>query len=266
MTKLRSPNIKKLHELTAVATSAAAWRLYQEEMAACGFPSLFFVFSHRRISGADDVMFFSNCRWSFTKDFFLEGAYKRGAMIRWIRDNSGPCSWSWLHRQREGGELTQAEDEVLRLTERYGLKNGLTISFGGIAGKRTKGAVGLAAQNGISQLEVDEFLGHSAAGLVAFANTLHIKLSCLSPNSDFDGLSKSERHLLEWKAEGFEENEISNFMGLSNRELRLLESDVISKLEARNLSHAISKAVERQHINTDGGVWEQPNRDDVGLN
>ncbi len=203
----------------AEATSiASVWALSAPFFADLGFSRQNYGFTRFRhmqtIGDPDDALFLTTCDAAYAKVYFSNGFYARTPVFRWAERNSGSCTWAWVKDAYAAGELTADEIAAVQKNAAMGIFAGVSVSFPE-ASARSKGALGLIADQGLGHAEVEVIWAANRDTMLAVAHMMHlriIQLPHLSPNR---ALTTRQREALEWVADGKTTQDIALLMGVS---------------------------------------------------
>jgi LuxR family transcriptional regulator len=174
-------------------------------------------------------------------------AFMRTPMFGWAMQNSGAISWRWAEAQRAAGRLTADEIAAMDSARQAGLVAGYTIGFSELS-PRAKGAMGLAAQAGLAQDDVDAVWARQGEEIVAICTMMHLRITHMPFRIDRRPLTLRQREVLEWVAEGKTTRDIAAIMGLSaaavEKHLRLARET----LDVATTAQAVAKAALMNHI------------------
>lgn len=210
--------------LAAVAAMAEAetlqeiWTTLVEALAACGNERVNYGFTRykvgRSIGDPSDVLFLSTHALEKVLWFHESGLYMRTPEYRWVRENTGACSWGHLKDERAAGRLTpdeaKAQDEIGASRARAGY----TISFPETP-PRSKGAMGLAFAHGVSQGTVDAWFAAHRDTVMALTGIAHARMGQMPLPVPGASLSARQREVLNWVADGKTTQDICVLTGLS---------------------------------------------------
>jgi LuxR family transcriptional regulator len=238
-----------LHRLANAQTPEELWALHLDVMAGFGFDRIAYGFTRWRrensIGDSLDALFLSNHdrgQPGFDMAFFM-----RTPMYRWAAQNTGACSWRWAEDQRAAGRLTADEAAAMETARRAGHVAGYTISFPEHS-PRAKGAMGLTAQPGLTQADVDAVWAAEGEAILALCTTMHLRITHMPFRVGRRPLSLRQREALEWVAEGKTTQDIATIMGISaaavEKHLRLARL----ALDVDTTAHAVAKAAMMNHI------------------
>lgn len=207
-----------LREIAEAPSPEIVWARSVEALAAFGFDRVNYGYTRYRvgqtIGDPADAMFLSTHSLDQVRWFHSSGTYLKSADFRWVRENVGACSWGWVHQERAAGRLNPVECEVMdRIRQDHG-RAGYTVSFP-VGVPRSKGAMSLAARRGASQGVVDAHWKRHETALLVLCNMAHLKLSQMPLNVPRADLTRRQREMLEWVADGKSLRDICVLTGLS---------------------------------------------------
>ena len=207
--------------LNRIATSSSideAWATATGYFAALGFSRInygFTRFKHlKTIGDPEDALYLSTCDADYIKRYFQGGFYAKTPVFRWAEHNSGACTWSWVKEAFEAGRLSAEEAEAVRHNVAMGIVAGITVSFPEVSA-RSKGALGLIADPGVTPEAVDTLYADRKDEILAVANMMHLTIVHLPQLSRHRALSPRQREALEWVADGKTTQDVALLMGVS---------------------------------------------------
>lgn len=207
--------LRHLEALLGAGTIEEIWRLHCDAMAAYGFDRLIYGFtrflSPHSLGHPNDLLVLSNLDTSYIQKFIRERMFENAPMVRWATQNTGACSWRWKQTNTE--DMTRAERNVLELNRSFGLSAGYTISFPEVS-TRSRGAIGLIAQPGMSQEDVEARWSSDGAVIHLLNNAFHLKATSL-PYSHANPLTPRQREVLEWVGDGKSMQDIAVILGVT---------------------------------------------------
>ena len=207
--------VQYLDDLIATTDVGGLWELHTAKMKSYGFDRLIYGFTRyvgtTTLGNPEDWLILSTQTPEYMKHFIAEGLYFDAPMLRWARENSGACSWSWLAEMQQGGNLSASERKVIEFNMSMGVTAGYTISFLSVS-PRVKGAIALTAKPGITQEEVDATWQRSGSEILLMNNVMHLKLQTL-PYSGDRRLTKRQREVLQWIGDGKSVQDVAVLMG-----------------------------------------------------
>jgi LuxR family transcriptional regulator len=196
----------------------AAWEPACAYFASLGFRRLNYGLTRfrteRSIGDPDDALFLSTSEPDYARLYFQGGFYAKTPIYRWALRNTGVTTWRWVQEAHAAGRLSQDEEEALRVNARFGIVAGLAISFPEV-GARTKGALGLTADPGLTHDDVDRLWSQHGEGIMAVAQMMHLRIASLPAAHVRRDLTERQREALEWVADGKTTADVAVIMGLS---------------------------------------------------
>ncbi len=161
-------------------------------------------------------------------------------MLKWALANDGACSWRWMKEMNRTENMTPSEKRVMDFNLEMGVTAGYTISFRSIS-ERTKGAIALTANVGLSQDQVDQTWAEHGDAIIVMNNVMHLKLLTL-PYSGERHLTKRQREVLQWVGDGKTTQDIALLLELTaatvEKHLRLARE----ALDVETTAQAVLKA------------------------
>jgi DNA-binding CsgD family transcriptional regulator len=207
-----------LNRIAAASSIDEAWDLAAEYFAGVGFRRINYGFTRFRhlktIGDPDDALFLSTCDADYVKRYFQGGFYAKTPVFRWAERSSGICTWTWVKEAFEAGRLSADETEAVRQNIAIGVTAGISVSFPEVS-SRSKGAIGLIADTGLSHLDVEAIFAAKREEILAVANMMHLTIVHLPQLSRHRALSPRQREALEWVADGKTTQDVALLMGVS---------------------------------------------------
>ncbi len=234
-----------LHFLTNCQSIETLWQKHCEKMAEYGFDRLIYGFTRYRsgtsLGDPEDFIVLTNHEKAYTDVFLGEKHYQSAPMVNWALQNEGAGSWAMLAEQQRARMLSQAEKRVLEFNHSMGVTAGYTISFKSVSA-RSKGAIALTAQQGMTQDAVDAVWDEHGADIHLMNNIAHLKILTLPYTAPNRNLTKRQREALEWVGDGKTMQDIAVLMGLTSatveKHLRLARES----LAVETTAQAVMKA------------------------
>ncbi|WP_343115581.1 LuxR family transcriptional regulator [Ostreiculturibacter nitratireducens] len=194
------------------------WELHTQKMAEYGFDRVLYGFTRFRTSGSfgnvDDLLILSNHSEDYLKTFIHGGMYQNAPMVKWSAENEGACSWRLIEELALSGKMTEAEREVMEYNLAMGVRAGYSISFRDVS-VRSKGAIGLCAQPGLRQHDVDAIWETHGREIAVINNVTHLKITAMPFASSRRALTPRQREVLEWVGDGKTTADIATIMGVT---------------------------------------------------
>ena len=236
--------VAQLDKLTNARTVEELWDVHTKQMSSYGFDRVMYGFTRYRTSSSlgdpQDWVLLSTQSAEYTKVFFDEGLYFHAPMLKWALANDGACSWRWMKEMNRTENMTPSEKRVMDFNLEMGVTAGYTISFRSIS-ERTKGAIALTANVGLSQDQVDQTWAEHGDAIIVMNNVMHLKLLTL-PYSGERHLTKRQREVLQWVGDGKTTQDIALLLELTaatvEKHLRLARE----ALDVETTAQAVLKA------------------------
>lgn len=243
--------IDHLERLMQAPTIEEVWDLHVTRMASFGFDRLLYGFTRFRTRNSfgsnDDLLVLSNHEPDYLREYIDEGLYVHAPMVGWAAENEGACSWRMIEERARTVPLTEAQQEVVALNQRYGVRAGYSISFRD-ASVRAKGAIGLCARPGLRQSEVDDIWARHGREILVLNNIAHLRITAMPFATSRRALSLRQREALEWVGDGKTTADIAQIMGLApatvEKHLRLARE----ALDVDTTAQAVLKAAFQNQI------------------
>lgn len=234
-----------LNRIAAASSIDETWEIATGHFAGLGFRRINYGFTRFRhlktIGDPDDALFLSTCDSDYVKRYFQGGFYAKTPVFRWAERSSGICTWTWVKEAFEAGRLSAEEAEAVRQNVAMGVTAGISVSFPEVS-SRSKGALGLIADPGLSHVDVDAILAARRQEILAVANMMHLTILHLPQLSRHRALSPRQREALEWVADGKTTQDVALLMGVSpamvEKHLRLARE----ALAVETTAQAVAKA------------------------
>jgi LuxR family transcriptional regulator len=235
-----------LHQMTDASTIEEAWDVHTTKMAEYGFDRLIYAYQRfgtgTSLGDLQDALVLTNHDTAYVDEYVGQGMYAKGPMVAWASANTGSCSWSIIREQMATGELTPEMQEAMAYNVQMGVTAGYTISFHEVS-KRAKGAIGLTAERGMSQEDVDAMWEKQGSDIELANKIWHLKVVQLPHTTgQRRPLTARQREVLEWVADGKTIQDTATIMGLNpatiEKHLRLARE----ALDVDTTAQAILKA------------------------
>jgi LuxR family transcriptional regulator len=195
-----------LLKVSNATTVEELWAIYTDTMRAHGFDRIIYGRTRFRngynLGDPSDYLVLSNQDPAYLEYFVDQKRFADSPMFRWSFDHVGCASWSLAAERAARGELTAKEIEVVEGNQQFGVVAGYTISFPSHLSYRTKASASLTAAPGITQAEVDEIWAKCGAELEVLSYVFDLKIASLPHFTHQISLTKRQREVLEWIADG----------------------------------------------------------------
>ncbi|GHF58681.1 LuxR family transcriptional regulator [Seohaeicola zhoushanensis] len=234
-----------LQFLANAPTLEDLWSAHTQKMAEYGFDRLIYGFTRFRTQNSlgdpEDFIILSNHTPEYVDTFVHGGLYAHAPMLRWALENEGAGSWRQIAQRFDRGNLSPEELKVIEFNLRMKVSAGYTISFKSVSA-RAKGAISLAARDGMLQDEVDAVWEEHGRDIHLMNNIAHLKILTLPYSPPNRGLTRRQREALEWVGDGKTTQDIAILMGLTaatvEKHLRLARES----LSVETTAQAVLKA------------------------
>lgn len=207
-----------LEQIYDAQTINDVWEVLTKRMRRFGFDRLLYAYTRfnigNRLSDPLDSLVLSSHDPAYTEGYINQGHYMHGPMLRWLLENTGACSWSWLQELELEDSFTIEEQKAVQFNRSMGVLAGYTIGFKSDSG-RSRGGIGLAASRDISQEQIDATWDQSGREILAVCNMAHLKIISLPYCNARRTLTGRQREVLEWVGQGKTTQDIATIMGLT---------------------------------------------------
>ena len=209
---------ERLLELLNAPSIEELWDIHTRLMAEYGFDRLLYGYTRYRtatsLGDPDDFVLLTNHDTAYTDVFIGEGLYFHAPMVRWALEHDGACSWSVARQMAESGTLTRQERKVFEFNRSQGIVAGYSVSFKSVS-PRSKGGIALTARAGMSQDDVDAIWEEHGDDIVVLNTITHLRILSLPYTAPGRVLTKRQREVLGWVADGKTIQDIALLMGLT---------------------------------------------------
>lgn len=234
-----------LHYISNTKSLEELWSAHASKMAEYGFDRLIYGFTRFRtntsLGDPEDFVILTNHSHAYTDVFLGEGLYFHAPMVRWALDHEGVGSWKMLADMIDTQTMSVAEKKVFTFNQSMGVTAGYTISFKAVSA-RSKGAIALTAQPGMSQADADRIWAEHGRDIHLMNNIAHLKILTLPYTPPNRSLTNRQREALEWVGDGKTTQDIALLMGLTSatveKHLRLARES----LSVETTAQAVLKA------------------------
>lgn len=234
-----------LHYISNTKSLEELWSAHTHKMAEYGFDRLIYGFTRFRtntsLGDPEDFVILTNHSHAYTDVFLGEGLYFHAPMVRWALDHEGVGSWKMLADMIDTQTMSAAEKKVFSFNQSMDVTAGYTISFKAVSA-RSKGAIALTAQPGMSQADADDIWAEHGRDIHLMNNIAHLKILTLPYTPPNRTLTNRQREALEWVGDGKTTQDIALLMGLTSatveKHLRLARES----LSVETTAQAVLKA------------------------
>lgn len=234
-----------LARLAESRTANEAWDTATAWYAGQGFSRCNYGFTLFRgassLGDPDDALFLTTCDADYVRFYFRNSFFSRTPAFKWVQNNTGACTWTWVREAYLAGRLSAEEAETVRQNAAIGISAGISISFPE-SSSRAKGALGLIADQGLTADDVDQLFAERRNQIMAVAHMMHLRLIQLPFPLRRRNLTERQREALEWVADGKTTQDIAVLMNVSaamvEKHLRLARE----ALSVDTTAQAVAKA------------------------
>jgi LuxR family transcriptional regulator len=193
------------------------------------------------VGDPDDAIYLTTGDSDYVKFYFQNGFYARTPVYRWAVANTGACTWKWVKDAYEAGTLSPEESDAVRQNAAMGIKSGISVSFPETT-TRSKGALGLVADPGLSHDDVEKIWETHGEAILAVTHMMHLRIIVLPQPAARRSLTERQRQALEWVADGKTTQDVAMLMEVSaamvEKHLRLARE----ALSVETTTQAVAKA------------------------
>lgn len=221
------------------------WDLATSHFKPLGFSRMNYGFTRflheRSVGNPDDGIFLTTGDANYARRYFHNGFYARTPVYRWAVGNTGACTWTWVREAYIAGKLSPEERDAVEQNAAMGIHAGISISFPEST-TRSKGALGLVADPGMTHDDVDKLWAAKNDEILAVAHMMHLKIIILPQPVQKRSLTERQRQALEWVADGKTTQDVALLMEVSpamvEKHLRLARE----ALSVETTTQAVAKA------------------------
>jgi DNA-binding CsgD family transcriptional regulator len=239
------PVLEQINRIAEATSIETVWELLVSGLAAYGFVRVNYGLTRGRVGSSigdpQDVLFLSTRSLDRVRDHHVSGLYRGTPEYRWVLEKVGCVSWGWVQEQRALGKLSADECRAMGAVQAERRRAGVSISFAE-SSQRTKGAMGLAAERGVLQSDLDQRFPAISAPVMALCNMGHFKMSQMPLPVLRSKLAERQRELLEWVADGKTMQDIGVLTGLSVSAIEKHLRRAREALEVETTAQAVAKA------------------------
>ncbi len=204
--------------LSYVKSLEELWAAHTEQMNSYGFDRLLYGYTRYRtltsLGDPEDFVILSNHGSDYVNGFLHSGLYFHAPMLKWALKNEGAASWKMIGQMMASDTMSGDEKRVFDFNAKMGVNVGYTISFSAVS-MRSKGAISLAARQGLTQDAVDATWDEHGQDILLMNNMAHLKILTLPYLPPNRGLTNRQREALQWVGDGKTTQDIATIMGLT---------------------------------------------------
>jgi len=221
------------------------WALHVARMKTFGFDRMIYganrLLTDDHMGELGDAMILTNHDREYLEVMFGQSRIFHAPMSLWAASNVGEMSWQWAEDRLASGNASKAECNVMDLNRKMGVHAGYSISFKPM-NERSRAAIGLCAERGLTQAEVDARWRKDGFRVRVFNEVMNNKIATLPFERPGRELTDRQREVLQWVADGKTIQDIALIMNLTvatvEKHLRLARE----RLDAETTANAVMKA------------------------
>ena len=246
--------VEHLRRVTDARTIREVWDVQVELMAGYGFDRLLYAStrfrSERSLGDLQDALFLTSHAPDYARAMIERGLIRHAPMM-W-RDRPGSRSWGGCAGAADGSPTALAT-LVTTTRRRLGLVAGYEVVFPEVS-TRARGAVELCARPGLDQDATDAIWEAHGLEIELLCGFAHLKISHLPSWGGRRPLTRQQRRVLQWAAEGKTAQDIGAIMGLTpatvEKHLRLARE----ALDVQTTAQAVGKAAHWNQLFVDDPI------------
>lgn len=193
-----------LQKLVSATSVDAVWTQHCAQMGAFGFDRLLYGYSRLASSAAfgerQDALILSNHDPDYLDRYLAEDLLRADPVIQWAEASDGALSWREIAGHDIAGMNGSPASPIQSLNREFGITAGYTISFRNLS-HRGIGAISLTGASGQSQDDLDAIWDAHGPEIILMNRVMHLTVTKL-PARDSNRLTKRQREVLEWVAQG----------------------------------------------------------------
>ena len=194
-----------------------------------------------RIGPPDDFLVLSTYGRDCTAELLKNRHYESSITFRWALRNVGIASFGMRAETSGITDFPGVRPDSLAFFDRFGMRVGLSIGFPPTR-TRGRGVMSLISPEGVGQDSIDTLIAHQGETLFVVGAVAHRCLTSLPHGQSNNRLTRRQREVLEWLAEGKSLADIATIMGVAlptvEKHLRLARE----ALGVETTAHALFKA------------------------
>lgn len=237
--------VRTLNGLLQARRIDDAWDVLVDLLGEHSFSKIIYGASRFALPGTtgdlSSALVLSTCPAEYVRRYVADGLFHDAPMYRRSLGTVGAKSWRLMFEDEVAGALSDAESAVLDLNRNFGMNAGYTIAFHFLV-PGTIAAMGLGADDGLSQEDVDELWEIHGSKIHFACNVFHFKIMTL-PHDGEMALTMRQREVLYWIAVGKTVADTASILGVRpstvEKHLRLARE----ALNAETTTQAAVKAV-----------------------
>lgn len=222
------------------------WALLLDAMRHRGFDRLLYVstrvFSAGAPALAENALVLTNHQQEMVDAFVGEELYLHSPSLAWGKNRQKVINWRAIEDKFALNELNPAQARMRDLSRRLGVMAGYTVSLEN-SGHGSRAVIGLCAQTGLNQDEVDEIWLEYGDEIMAMCNLAHLKMGALPQTGLTRPLTTRQCDVLLRVSDGEITQEIAKAMGLTVSAVEKILRQARKALGVRTTVQAVKLAV-----------------------
>lgn len=237
------PWMDRLKDVCECVNLQQVWQIKRDTFKSYGFDRIIYGYSRfftpNSFGPREDILLLSNHDPEYLKYYTNDEMYFHSPMALWAADNTGACSWRWIHENL--GLMGESQKAVLDINRKMHVTAGYTISFP-TATSRTRGVLAVTGRRDMDQDQVDEIWAEHGRDFEVFANVTHLKMISLPIETLRQPLTPRQREALEWVSDGKTTQDIATIMSVSTATVEKHLRIAREKLGVDSTAQAVAKA------------------------
>jgi len=227
--------------MSKAETPDAAWNLFSAQLRKQGAKSTIYGFFPKQIAGnlSREITAFSNHPSEFSELYIDRGLIDHDPLARYCM-LAERKTLLWNDRRVENYATTLSQ-KVAAASADFGLLFGLTIPVSDAGGLRL-GGTGIAIDT-TSEKSFRDIIRSEKERLETAAMLFHARVQDAAIMRQTIPLSSRELECLKWASTGLVNKEIAFRLGLSDKTVEFHMRNAIRRLNARNRTHAVARAL-----------------------
>jgi len=236
--------VAHIDAIVRAADIETVWALLCRFIESYGFSGVIYGYSPNSrgpsLGAREDFLLLSTLGQDFMRTLVDQRIFRESITFNWALRNAGVASWS-MTAQDAGVEEFVASPAALEFFERYGMGSGCTIGFP-TASTRGRAVMALIAPTGATQDQVDATLVRFSDALFVVATVAHRSLITMPYLGADRSLTRRQREVLEWVAEGKSVADIARILNLAQPTVEKHLKLARETLGVETTAHALIKA------------------------
>lgn len=221
------------------------WALLRRFLESYGFSDVIYGYSPNSRGSTpgsrEDFLLLSTLNRDLMELLVDNGYYRESITVNWALENPGVASWSMTSEDADMDGFVSSDEALGFFSQFFGKQAGCTIGFP-TASTRGRAVMALIARPGRTQAEVDAALVWSSDVLFVVATVAHRAMIALPYLGAKRSLTRRQREVLEWVAEGKTVADIARILNLAQPTVEKHLKLARETLGVETTAHAVIKA------------------------